>query len=314
MSIQSVSVGAPPGYEASGDGLVGRTAELTRVDQLLLNARTGQGAGVLALRGDRGIGKTALLNCAAEQAAGYGIIRVRGVESERELPYAALHLMCASLDEGLGHLQPSHREALETAFGLRAGPQLDRFLVGLGMLALLSKAAEAQPLLCIADDAQWLDRSSSQVLAFVARRLKVEPIVVLLAEREAERSGDFDGLPELVLGPLSDGAAVTLVGAAIPGRVDEAVLGRIVAEARGIRWHCSNRCTGPPRRTSGAGSGRMPSACCPRARWLRTGARASLPRRRWSRCWLRRWTQEERSLRRRGTPRSRASRLRHTAA
>jgi ergothioneine biosynthesis protein EgtB len=165
-----MNVSPPPGDATSGDGLVGRKAELTRVDQLLLNARTGQRAGVLALRGDRGTGKTAQLNCAPQKAAGYRIIRVRGVDGERDLPYAALHLMCGSLDDNLGYLQSPHREALETAVGLRAGPQLDPFLVGLGMLALLSKAAEAQPLLCIADDAQWLDQSSSQVLAFVARR------------------------------------------------------------------------------------------------------------------------------------------------
>jgi len=185
------------------------------------------------LRGDRGIGKTALLDYAARRAKGYRIIRACGARSEMELPYAGLHLLCASLLDGLKRLPPAQREALGIAVGLSAGPQPDRFRVGLATLALLSSVAEAKPLLCIIDDAQWLDRSSAQVLAFVVRRLTAQPIAFLLAERESHRLGELDGLPELLLGVLSDSEARELFGSVIPGRVDESVVERIIAETCG---------------------------------------------------------------------------------
>ena len=140
------------------------------------------------LRGEPGIGKTALLGYAAERAAGFQVVRAAGAESEMELPFAGLHQLCGPMLGGLGRLPPPQRDALGTAFGLSSGAQPDRFLIGLAVLSLLSDTAEERPLLCLIDDAQWLDRSSAQVLAFVARRLQAESVVLLFAEREPGRA------------------------------------------------------------------------------------------------------------------------------
>src|SRR5690242_12075019 len=138
--------------------LAGRGDEGARLDRLLADARAGQSA-ALVLRGEPGIGKTALLGYAAKSAAGFQIVRAAGVESEMELPYAGLHQLCSPMLSGLGRLPPPQRGALGTAFGLSSGAQPDRFLVGLAVLSLLSDTAEERPLLCLIDDAQWLDRS-----------------------------------------------------------------------------------------------------------------------------------------------------------
>ena len=212
--------------------LTDRAAERGRLYQLLLDVRTGRSA-VLVLHGEPGIGKTALLDYAAERAQGYRIIRAVGVESEMELPYAGLQLLCASLLEGLGRLPPRQAEAFGTAVGLGGDTRPDRFLVGLATLSLFSDAAEAMPLLCIVDDAQWLDRSSAQALSFVARRLEAESIAFLFAEREAQRLDELEGLPELVLEGLSATDAHELLGSVITGPLDESVRERIIAEARG---------------------------------------------------------------------------------
>jgi DNA-binding CsgD family transcriptional regulator len=185
------------------------------------------------LRGEQGIGKTALLEYTARRATGCRVIKARGVLAERDLPYAGLHLLCASLDDNLGRLPLAQREALETAIGLRTGPEPDRLLASLGLRALLSAAAEAQPLACIIDDAQWLDQPSAQVLAFVARRLKAESVILLIAERQPGEPSQFSGLPELVLERLSDASTRQLFHAVIPGRVDEPVLARVIAETHG---------------------------------------------------------------------------------
>jgi DNA-binding CsgD family transcriptional regulator len=212
--------------------LTDRAAECARLDQLLLNVRTGRNA-VLVLLGEPGIGKSALLDYAAQQAAGFRILRALGVESEMELPYAALQLVCAPLLDGLGRLTPPQRDALGTAVGVSTGPPPDRFLVGLAALNLLSNSAEELPLLCIIDDAQWLDHSSAQALAFVARRLEAESIAFLFGEREAEKLVELDGLPELLLGGLSDSDARELLGSTITVPLDESVRDRLVAETRG---------------------------------------------------------------------------------
>jgi DNA-binding CsgD family transcriptional regulator/tetratricopeptide (TPR) repeat protein len=212
--------------------LTDRAAERARLDQLLLDVRAGRTA-VLVLIGDPGIGKTALLDYAAQQAEGYRILRVLGVESEMELPYAGLQFLCASIVDGADRLPAPQRDALGTAIGLSDGPPPDRFLVGLATLSLLSVATEALPLLCIVDDAQWLDRSSAQVLGFVARRLEAEPIVFLFAEREGQRLGELDSLPELLLDGLSDLDARELLGTAIKVPLDESVCDRLIAETRG---------------------------------------------------------------------------------
>jgi DNA-binding CsgD family transcriptional regulator/tetratricopeptide (TPR) repeat protein len=212
--------------------LTDRAAECARIDQLLLNVRTGQSA-VLVLLGEPGIGKTALLDYATQQAEGFRILRALGVESEMELPYAALQLVCAPLLDGLGRLIPHQRDALGTAVGVSTGPPPDRFLVGLAALSLLSNSAEELPLLCIVDDAQWLDHSSAQVLTFVARRLEAESIAFLFAEREAEKLVELDGQPELLLEGLSDRDAGELLGSTITVPLDESVRDRLVAETRG---------------------------------------------------------------------------------
>lgn len=229
----SIHIGGKRSVAAiSGTAVVGRAAEQTRLEQLLADARAGRGA-CLVLRGERGIGKTALLEYAALRATGCRVVMARGVEAERDFPYAGLHLLCAAVHDGLGGLPAAQREALETASGLHAGPEPDRFLVAHGFRALLSAAAEARPLVCIVDDAQWLDPSSAQALAFVARRLKAEPVVLLIAERRSDEPSQFGGLPELALARLSDTSARQLFRALVPGRVDESVLGRVIAEALG---------------------------------------------------------------------------------
>ena len=164
--------------------LRGRDDERAVLDRLLDGARNGQ-SGVLVLRGEAGVGKTALLDHAIESASDLIVLRAVGVESEMELAYAALHQLCAPLLDRLDRIPAPQRDALETTFGLREGPVPDRFLVGLATLSLLSEAAQERPLLCVIDDAQWLDQASAQVLAFVARRLLAESVVLLAATREA---------------------------------------------------------------------------------------------------------------------------------
>ena len=179
-------MGAPSAGHANA-ALRGRHAECARLDQLLAEARLGHSA-VLVLRGEPGIGKSALLEYAAERAEGCRVLRAIGVEWEMELPFAGLHQLCAGLLDGRERLPAPQSDALATAFGLSSGPQPDRFLVGLAVLSLLSDAAEEHPLVCLVDDVQWLDRSSAQVLAFVARRLAAESVVLLFAERELSAS------------------------------------------------------------------------------------------------------------------------------
>ena len=212
--------------------LRGRATERARLEQLLTAVRAGQSA-ALVLRGEAGIGKTALLDYAAERVEGCRVLRAVGVESEMELPFAALHQLCAPLLDGLERLPPPQRDALETAFGLSSGPRPDRFLVGLAVLSLLSDAAETQPLICLVDDAQWLDRSSAQVLSFVARRLEAESVLLLFAERDEDVLEELAGLPELRLQGLSDADARELLASANIGPLDERVRDRIIAEARG---------------------------------------------------------------------------------
>src|ERR1700760_1102879 len=164
--------------------LLDRLPERAALSRLLEAARAGR-SGVLVVRGEPGVGKTALLEHAVESAAGLRVARVAGVESEMELAFAALQQLCGPMLDKLAGLPDPQRDALGVAFGLTTGPAPDRFLVGLAALSLLSEAAEQQPLLCVIDDAQWLDRASAQALAFVARRLLAEPVALLFAMREA---------------------------------------------------------------------------------------------------------------------------------
>src|SRR4029077_243979 len=164
---------------------------------------------------------------------GRSVIRAGGVESEMELPFAALHQLCMPLLGGFQRLPALQRNALGTAFGLTSGPRPDRFLVGLAVLTLLADAAEPQPLICVIDDAQWLARSSPQVLSWRARPPKAESVLVLFAERDQEKPSELAGLPELALQRLSDDDARELLALSSPGRFDERVRQRIIDEARG---------------------------------------------------------------------------------
>jgi DNA-binding CsgD family transcriptional regulator len=212
--------------------LIGRKPECEALDRLLASARAGTGA-ALVLGGEAGVGKTALLDYVAVQAEGFHIARASGVESEVELVYAGLHQVCAPLLDRIDALPPPQRDALGTAFGLRTAEAPDRFLVGLAVLTLLSDAAERRPIVCILDDAQWLDRASLQVLAFVARRLAAESIVIVFAAREPERDLGLAGLPRLAVGALRDDDARTLLRSVVPGKLDDTVRDMIVAEANG---------------------------------------------------------------------------------
>ena len=179
-------------------GLLGRHSECEALDGLVAGVQAGQSR-VLVLRGDAGVGKTALLELLPARAAGFRIARAAGVESEMELPFAGLHALCAPMLSHLRRLPGPQRDALSTALGLDAGPPPDRFMVGLAVLSLLADVAEEQPLLCIVDDAQWLDRVSAQTLAFVARRLLAERVGLVFAEREDGDDHGFGGLPELAI-------------------------------------------------------------------------------------------------------------------
>src|SRR5262252_5224872 len=215
-----------------GLGLRGRRTELAALDRLLAEARAGQSR-VLVLRGEAGVGKTALLDYLQEQASGFRVARAVGVESEMELAFAGLHQLCTSMLGNLAGLPGPQRDALSTVFGLSTGEAPDRLLAGLAALGLLSAMAEELPLVCLVDDAQWLDQASAQALAFVARRLLAEPVALVFAVREPSEEQQWRGLPPLTVGGLSRGDARALLESVVPGRLDERVRDRIVAETRG---------------------------------------------------------------------------------
>jgi DNA-binding CsgD family transcriptional regulator len=210
--------------------LVGRRDERDVLDGLLVAARAGR-SGVLVLRGEPGVGKTALVAYMVGSASGFRVARAVGVESEMELAFAALHQLCAPMLDRLERLPEPQSKALGAAFGLSAGTAPERFLVGLAVLSLLSETAHEQPLLCVVDDAQWLDRASAQALAFVARRLLADPVALVFATRE--ESIELAGLPELVVGGLHARDARALLASAVDGPLDDRVSERIVTETRG---------------------------------------------------------------------------------
>src|SRR4051812_17172215 len=218
-------------------GFLDRTSERAALDGLLAQTREGEG-GVLVIRGEAGIGKTALLDYVAERASGCRIIRIAGVESEMELAFAGLHQLFAPMLDGLNGLPDPQRDALRAAFGLQDGDAPNRFLVALAALTLLAEAAEVEPLVCMVDDTQWLDRASAQALAFAARRLLAERIAILFAVREPNDVNELTGMPDLVVGGLADDHARGLLAAAMPGRLDEDVRDQIVTETGGTRSRC----------------------------------------------------------------------------
>jgi DNA-binding CsgD family transcriptional regulator len=213
-------------------GLLGRQSESEVLDRLVAGVRAGQSR-VLVLRGEAGVGKTALLEQLPALASGFHIARAAGVESEMELPFAGLHTLCAPMLGRLRRLPGPQRDALSTALGLDAGPPPDRFMVGLAVLSLLADVAEEQPLMCIVDDAQWLDRVSGQTLAFVARRLLAERVGLVFALREDGHDHQLEGLPDLAVEGIGELDARLLLDATIPGPLDERVRDRILAEASG---------------------------------------------------------------------------------
>jgi len=202
------------------------------LDQLVASVRAGPSR-ALVLRGEAGVGKSALLEYLVQHASGCGIARAAGVESEMELAYAGLQQLCAPFLGRLDRLPGPQRDALGTAFGLREGDAPDRFLVGLAVLSLLSDIAEQRPRVCVVDDAQWLDAASAQALAFVARRLGAESVGLVFAVRESGGERHLAGLPELIVGGLRDREARELLATVVAGPLDERVRDRIVAETRG---------------------------------------------------------------------------------
>ncbi len=214
----------------AAQALSGRARECAALDDLVQGVRHGESR-ALVLRGEAGIGKTALLEYLADSASDLTIVRAVGVESEMELAYASLHQICASMLGGLGGLPGPQRQALEIVFGLSAGAAPDRFLVGLAVLSLLSEGDGKRPLLCVVDDAQWLDHASARTLSFVARRLVAERVGMVFATREP--GDDLQDLPELEVSGLREGDARTLLDSTVRVVLDERVRDRIIAEMRG---------------------------------------------------------------------------------
>lgn len=215
---------------------MGRRAERDAVERLLDGARAGH-SGVLVVRGEAGIGKTALLEHARDAAelSGFRVESLTGAQSETQFAFAGLHQLCVPVLDRVGALPEPQQAALGVAFGLRGGSVPERFLVGLATLNLLAEAAEGEALLCLVDDAQWLDEASAQVLAFVARRVGAERLALVFAVRDSDESGApaFSGLPELRLDRLGESEAWALLTAAVRAPLDDVVRARIVAEARG---------------------------------------------------------------------------------
>ena len=212
--------------------LFGRSTECAALDELLAGVRDGRGAAIV-VHGEAGIGKTALLEYALRKAPGCRIARATGVESEMEMAFGGLHQLCAPFLDHIERLPEPQRDALGTAFGLTADPPPDRFLVGLAVLNLLAEAAEERPLVCLVDDAQWLDQVSAQTLAFVARRLLAERVGLVFATRDTTADHALKGLRRLTVEGLNGHDARALLDLATPGPFDEGIRGRIVAEARG---------------------------------------------------------------------------------
>jgi len=210
--------------------LRGRADECGLLDTFLADVRRGEGRS-LVLRGEAGMGKTALLQYLIGLAPDMTVLRAVGVESEMELAYASLHQLCLPILDRLARLPEPQRAALEIVFARSAGPVPDRFLVGLGVLSLLSEASEERPVLCVVDDAQWLDQASTATLAFVARRLLAERVGIVFAAREPGE--ELEHLARLEVRGLSNGDARALLGSAVRFMLDERVRDRIIAETRG---------------------------------------------------------------------------------
>jgi hypothetical protein len=210
--------------------LTDRRSECDVLARLIQAVRGGESR-ALVLRGEPGVGKTALLEYLVERASGCRVARAAGVESEMELAFAGLHLLLAPMLDRLERLPGPQRDALRTAFGLSPGPAPQRFFVGLAVLSLLTDVAEERPLICLVDDEQWLDRASAQVLAFVARRLQAESLGLVFGTRAP--SDDLAGLAELLVEGLDEGDARALLDSVLTGPLDAQVRERLLSETRG---------------------------------------------------------------------------------
>src|SRR5262245_41550877 len=219
-------------YRVQPSRLFGRRSECEALDRLIADARSSR-SGVLVLRGEAGVGKSALLGYLADRVGGWRVARSVGVESELELAYAGLHQLCAPMLDRLDRLPDPQREALATVFGQSACPAPDRFLVGLATLTLFAEVAELQPLACVVDDAQWLDQASAQILGFVARRLLAERVVVVCAAGTGAGDDVLAGLPELSVRGLGDSDARAVLLNNVYGSLDAAVCDQIVTESHG---------------------------------------------------------------------------------
>src|ERR1700733_444406 len=219
-----------PGLRGRASGLTDRRAECAVLDRVINAVRAG-GSRVLVVRGEPGVGKSALLDYLAGRASGCRVVRAAGGESEMELAFAGLHQLLAPLLDRLEGLPGPQQEALRTAFGQSAGPAPDRFLVGLAVLGLVSEVAGQRPLVCVVDDEQWLDRASVQALGFVARRLAADPVGLVFAARVP--GAELAGLPELAVAGLREEDARALLDSALTGPLDVRGRALIVAETRG---------------------------------------------------------------------------------
>src|SRR2546421_12143758 len=212
--------------------LLDRRSEREVLDRLLEAVRQGESR-VLVVRGEPGVGKSALLEHLVEQTSGCRVARAPGVQSEMELVFAGLQQLCAPMLDRLERLPAPQRDALGTAFGLTSGGAPDRFLVGLALLGLLTEVADERPLVCLVDDAQWLDRASLQALEFVARRLFAESVALIFAVRQSGGEQPLAGVPEMVVGGLGKGDAGGRLGSGIRWPLGGRVRDRVLSGRRG---------------------------------------------------------------------------------
>ena len=213
--------------------LLDREVERGQIDRVLELARHGRSA-ALVLQGEPGTGKTTLLDYAVESGRDFEIVRLLGIESETELGFAALHQLLLPFQTGLRSLPVPQRDALGGALGLRRADSPDRFLLALAALTMLARAAIKRPLLCIVDDAQWLDRESAGIMGFIARRLSADAVAMLFAVRgPSERAVDLEGIPWVQIGGLAPEEAGQLLASAVAGRVDRGVSERVIAQTGG---------------------------------------------------------------------------------
>jgi DNA-binding CsgD family transcriptional regulator len=217
-------------FRGPGGQLRGRASECALLDDVVSAIRRGESRS-LVLRGEAGIGKTALLEYLIASAPDTTVIRAVGVQSDMELAFASLHQLCGPLLDRLDGLPAPQRQAMEIVFGLTAGAAPDRFLVGLAVLSLFSEVTEQRPLLCVVDDAQWLDQASALTLAFVARRLLAEPVAIVFAARGPGE--ELVHVSELEVAGVRNGDARALLSSAVRFKLDERVRDRIIAETRG---------------------------------------------------------------------------------